>query len=396
MHREDFNILNQDIIYFDSGATTLKPKVLAESISDYYNNYSANVHRGDYDISLKAENLLENSRLSVANFIGASNNEIIFTNNATDSLNKIVLGYFEKYLTSGDEVLLTLSEHASNILPWFELAKRKNIIIKYIELTDDHKVTLDNVKKAVTKNTKVISIAHITNVIGDIRPIKEIIAYAHQNNILTVIDGAQSVPHMSVDVKDLDIDFLAFSAHKMCGPTGVGVLYGKYELLSKMQPLIVGGGMNGSFSVDGEISYNEQPYFYEAGTPNIADIIGFGSVISYLNNIGMDNIHTYERELKNYALKRLKEIDNIIIYNENSESGIITFNYKDIFAQDLAIYLNKYNICLRSGNHCAKILKEEISIKNTCRLSLYFYNTKEEIDKLVEVLKNPNIKNEII
>lgn len=396
MHREDFNILNQDIIYFDSGATTLKPKVLAESISDYYNNYSANVHRGDYDISLKAENLLENSRLSVANFIGASNNEIIFTNNATDSLNKIVLGYFEKYLTSGDEVLLTLSEHASNILPWFELAKRKNIIIKYIELTDDHKVTLDNVKKAVTKNTKVISIAHITNVIGDIRPIKEIITYAHQNNILTVIDGAQSVPHMSVDVKDLDIDFLAFSAHKMCGPTGVGVLYGKYELLSKMQPLIVGGGMNGSFSVDGEISYNEQPYFYEAGTPNIADIIGFGSVISYLNNIGMDNIHTYERELKNYALKRLKEIDNIIIYNENSESGIITFNYKDIFAQDLAIYLNKYNICLRSGNHCAKILKEEISIKNTCRLSLYFYNTKEEIDKLVEVLKNPNIKNEII
>lgn len=396
MYREDFNILNQDIIYFDSGATTLKPKVLAESISDYYNNYSANVHRGDYDISLKAENLLENSRLSVANFIGASNNEIIFTNNATDSLNKIVLGYFEKYLTSGDEVLLTLSEHASNILPWFELAKRKNIIIKYIELTDDHKVTLDNVKKAVTKNTKVISIAHITNVIGDIRPIKEIIAYAHQNNILTVIDGAQSVPHMSVDVKDLDIDFLAFSAHKMCGPTGVGVLYGKYELLSKMQPLIVGGGMNGSFSVDGEISYNEQPYFYEAGTPNIADIIGFGSVISYLNNIGMDNIHTYERELKNYALKRLKEIDNIIIYNENSESGIITFNYKDIFAQDLAIYLNKYNICLRSGNHCAKILKEEISIKNTCRLSLYFYNTKEEIDKLVEVLKNPNIKNEII
>lgn len=396
MYREDFNILNQDIIYFDSGATTLKPKVLAESISDYYNNYSANVHRGDYDISLKAENLLENSRLSVANFIGASNNEIIFTNNATDSLNKIVLGYFEKYLTSGDEVLLTLSEHASNILPWFELAKRKNIIIKYIELTDDHKVTLDNVKKAVTKNTKVISIAHITNVIGDIRPIKEIIAYAHQNNILTVIDGAQSVPHMSVDVKDLDIDFLAFSAHKMCGPTGVGVLYGKYELLSKMQPLIVGGGMNGSFSVDGEISYNEQPYFYEAGTPNIADIIGFGSVISYLNNIGMDNIHTYERELKNYALKRLKKIDNIIIYNENSESGIITFNYKDIFAQDLAIYLNKYNICLRSGNHCAKILKEEISIKNTCRLSLYFYNTKEEIDKLVEVLKNPNIKNEII
>ncbi len=396
MHREDFNILNQDIIYFDSGATTLKPKVLAETISDYYNNYSANVHRGDYDISLKAENLLENSRIAVADFINASNNEIIFTSNATDSLNKIIFGYFLNYLESGDEVLLTLSEHASNILPWFELAKRKNIVIKYIKLTDDHKVTLENVKDSITDKTKVISIAHITNVIGDVRPIKDIIAYAHQNNILTVIDGAQSVPHMSVDVKDLDIDFLAFSAHKMCGPTGLGILYGKYDLLSKMQPLIVGGGMNGSFSVDGEISYNEQPYLYEAGTPNIAGIIGFGSVINYLNNIGMDNISKYEKELRDYAVNRLKEIDDIIIYNENSESGIIAFNYKDIFAQDLAIYLNKYNICLRAGNHCAKILKEEISIKNTCRLSLYFYNTKEEIDKLVEVLKNPNIKSEII
>lgn len=396
MHREDFNILNQDIIYFDSGATTLKPKVLAETMSDYYNNYSANVHRGDYDISLKAENLLENSRIAVADFINASNNEIIFTSNATDSLNKIIFGYFLNYLESGDEVLLTLSEHASNILPWFELAKRKNIVIKYIKLTDDHKVILENVKDSITDKTKVISIAHITNVIGDVRPIKDIIAYAHQNNILTVIDGAQSVPHMSIDVKDLDIDFLAFSAHKMCGPTGLGILYGKYDLLSKMQPLIVGGGMNGSFSVDGEISYNEQPYLYEAGTPNIAGIIGFGSVINYLKNIGMDNISKYEKELRDYAVNRLKEIDDIIIYNENSESGIIAFNYKDIFAQDLAIYLNKYNICLRAGNHCAKILKEEISIKNTCRLSLYFYNTKEEIDKLIEVLKNPNIKNEII
>ena len=230
MHREDFNILNQDIIYFDSGATTLKPKVLAETISDYYNNYSANVHRGDYDISLKAENLLENSRIAVADFINASNNEIIFTCNATDSLNKIIFGYFLNYLESGDEVLLTLSEHASNILPWFELAKRKNIVIKYIKLTDDHKVILENVKDSITDKTKVISIAHITNVIGDVRPIKDIIAYAHQNNILTVIDGAQSVPHMSVDVKDLDIDFLAFSAHKMCGPTGLGILYGKYYL----------------------------------------------------------------------------------------------------------------------------------------------------------------------
>ncbi len=395
MHREDFDLLKQDIIYFDNGATTLKPHLLAEAISDYYNNYSANAHRGDYDISLKVDENFEKSRFLVSDFIGADSNEIIFTNNATDSLNKIVLGYFSHYLEPEDEVLITTSEHASNVLPWFELAKNKGITVSYIPLDNIHHVTLDNVKKSITKHTKVISLAHITNVIGDVRPLKEIIEFAHMNNILVVVDGAQSVPHMKIDVKDLDIDFLAFSAHKMCGPTGVGVLYGKYELLKKMYPLIVGGGMNGSFEANGDVSYNEPPYFYEAGTPNIAGVIGFGKVIEYLNQIGMDNIHKRELELRNYALHRLKEIDDIIIYNEYSQSGIIAFNYKDIFAQDLAIYLNKYHICVRAGNHCAKILKDEINIKNTCRLSFYFYNTEEEIDKLIEVLKNPNIKKEI-
>ena len=396
INRDDFNILNNNIIYFDNGATTLKPLVLSKTISDYYNNYSANAHRGDYNMSLKVDEEYEKSRFLVSEFIGADSNEIIFTSNATDSLNKIVLGYFDKYLNEGDEVLITKAEHASNILPWFELAKRKGIVVKYIELTSEHKVILDNVKKQVTRNTKVISLAHITNVIGDIRPIKEITEFAHLNNIMMVVDGAQSIPHIKLNVKELDIDFLAFSAHKMCGPTGVGVLYGKYELLKKMQPLIVGGGMNGSFEDDGFVSYNEPPHFYEAGTPNIAGVIGFGSIITYLNNMGMDKIHEQEIALRDYAIKKLKQIDNIIIYNEASESGIIAFNYKDIFSQDLAIYLNKYNICVRAGNHCAKILKNELNIKNTCRISLYFYNTKEEIDKLIEVLSNPNIKNEIL
>ncbi len=216
------------------------------------------------------------------------------------------------------------------------------------------------------------------------------------NNILVVVDGAQSVPHMKVDVKELDVDFLAFSAHKMCGPTGVGVLYGKYDLLKKMKPLIVGGGMNGNFDSDGEVLYHEPPHFYEAGTPNIAGVIGFGKVIEYLNKIGMDNIHSYELELKKYAISKLKQLDNIILYNESSKSGIITFNYKGIFSQDLAIYLNKYKVCVRAGNHCAKMLKNEINIKNTCRMSLYFYNTKEEIDILIELLSNPNIKDEIL
>ena len=247
-----------------------------------------------------------------------------------------------------------------------------------------------------SSNTKVISIAHITNVVGDVRPIKEIIEYAHQNNIKVVIDGAQSVPHMKIDVKDLDMDFLAFSAHKMCGPTGVGVLYAKKELLDDIKPIIYGGGMNSSFEFDGTKEYKKMPYVLEAGTPNIAGVIAFGSVINYLNKIGMNNIEKQEKELKNYALSKLKEVKNIIIYNEKSESSIITFNIKNIFAQDLAIYLNKYNICVRAGNHCAKILKDELGIKNTCRMSLYFYNTKEEIDKIVSVLNKPNIINEII
>ena len=396
MNREDFLLLNQNIIYLDNGATSLKPKVISQSISDYYNNYSANAHRGDYDLSLKVDSKYEETRKLVKDFINAkTTKEIIFTSGATDSLNKIIFGFFKNYLKTNDEVLLTKSEHASNILPWFELADELNIKINYIPL-ENLEVTLDNVKRSITPNTKVISIAHITNVVGDIRPIKEIISYAHSKGVLVVVDGAQSVAHMQVDVQELDIDFLAFSAHKMLGPTGVGVLYGKEELLNNMHPIIFGGGMNASFQFDGTRIYNDTPTCFEAGTPNIAGVIGLGEAIKYLNNIGMDKITNYEQNLKKYAISKLKTINDIIIYNENSQSGIITFNIKDIFAQDLAIYLNKYNICIRAGNHCAKILNEDLGIKNTCRISLYFYNTKEEIDYLVKVLSNPNIKEEII
>jgi len=397
MNREDFQILKKDIIYFDNSATTLKPNVLTDSLLDYYNNYSANAHRGDYDISLKVDQMYEKTREIVKEFINAkSTNEVIFTSGTTDSLNKIIFGYFKDKLNQNDEIILTKSEHASNLLPWFEMADDLNLNIKYIELDDKHEVTLENVKKTITEKTKVISIAHISNVVGDIRPIKEIIEYAHKNNILVIIDGAQSVPHIKIDVQDLDIDFLAFSAHKMCGPTGVGILYGKEQLLNNIKPLIYGGGMNASFTNDGIRVYKELPHLLEAGTPNIADVIAFGNVIKYIEQIGVDNISKYEQELKIYAINKLEQNENIIIYNKHSKSGIITFNYKDIFAQDLAIYLNKYNICVRAGNHCAKILKDEINVKNTCRISLYFYNTKEEIDKLCDVLNNKNIKNEIL
>ncbi len=397
MNREDFNVLNTGVIYFDNGATTLKPMILSEAVSDYYNNYSSNAHRGDYQMSIKASSMYEEARHLVACLINAPKaSQIVFTSGTTDSINKIIFGYFKNILNEGDEVLLTKSEHASNLLPWFELADEKGLKIKYIELDSNHEVTMENVIKSITPKTRVISIAHVSNVVGDVRPVKEITEYAHKNNILVLVDGAQSVPHLKVDVQDLDIDFLSFSAHKMCGPTGVGVMYVKENLLNNINPIVFGGGMNADFSTDGTRTYKTMPDKLEAGTPNIAGVIGFGYVIKYLMNIGFDNIHKYEMELKEYAIKRLKEIPEIEIYNEHSKGGIITINYKDIFPQDLSIYLDKYNICTRAGSHCAKILKDEINIKNTCRISLYFYNSMDEIDRLVEVLKNPNIKEEII
>lgn len=397
MNRDDFNMLYSDLIYFDNGATTLKPKVLSQTISDYYNNFSCNASRGDYKLSLKVDEEILKTRDKIKDFINAKDmNEIVFTNNTTDSMNKIIYGYFKYNLKAGDEVLITKAEHASNILPWFELSDEIGINVKYIDLDSNYCVTLENVKKAITSKTKVVSLAYITNVIGDIRPLDEIIDYAHKNNILVVVDGAQAVPHMKIDVQNLDIDFLAFSAHKMCGPTGVGVIYGKEEILKNTYPIIFGGGMNATFTYDKNRRYKDIPYDLEAGTLNIAGIIGFGSVIDYLNNIGISKINQYEKDLRSYAISKLKKVKDLVIYNENSESGIITFNIKDIFSQDLAIYLDKYNICVRAGNHCAKILKDELKVKNTCRISLYFYNTKEEIDKLVTVLSNPNIKKQII
>ncbi len=397
MNRDDFEVLKENYIYFDNGATTFKPNIVLEKIKDYYTKYTANAHRGDYDFSLIVDNLYEQTRKDIKEFINAkSEKEIVFTSGATMSLNQIVFGFFKNYLKKDDEVLITKAEHASNILPWFELEDSNNIKVNYIPLNDDYTLSFESVLNSITDKTKVISIAHITNVVGDVRDIEKIINLAHSKNILVVIDGAQSVPHMKIDVQKLDIDFLAFSGHKMLGPTGIGVMYAKEKYLNNMFPLCYGGGMNASFISDGTREYKEIPYLFEAGTPNIEGVLGLGAAINYLNSIGMYKISTYEKELKKYLVNRLKEIKDIIIYNENTESGIVTFNLKDIFAQDLAVYLNKYHICVRAGNHCAKILKDDLKIKNTCRISLYLYNTKEEIDKLIEVLKNPNLKNELI
>ena len=398
MYRDDFPMLNKDIIYFDNGATSLKPKCVIDKIKDYYENYSANAHRGDYDISFKVDVEYENAREEVMNFINAKKKEeVVFTSGTTDSLNMIAFGFFQKYLEPSDEVLITTSEHASNVLPWFRLSKLIGCKVNFIPLDEDYHVTLDNVKKSITPNTKVISIAGVTNVIGDVRPIKEITRLAHERNIFVVVDGAQSVPHIKTDVQDLDIDFLAFSGHKMLGPTGVGVLYGKYEFLNDLEPVRVGGGMNESFDTVDSVYYKEIPTRLEAGTPNIAGVIGLGEAIRYIKKVGIDKIHEREIYLRNYLIEKLLPTEHIDIINLEADSGIVAFNVEGIFSQDVAYYLNKYNICVRAGNHCAKILKNAIGATNSLRVSLYFYNTETEIDEFVELLKNKQkIEDEMI
>lgn len=389
MNIEDFPMLKEDLIYLDNGATTLKPQCVIDKITEYYTKYSANAHRGDYDISFKVDQEYEKAREIVRNFIHAKyKEEVVFTSGTTESLNMIANGFFGKFLEPNDEILITQSEHASNVLPWFRLSRKLGVVVKYIPLDEHHYVTLESVKKSITPNTKVISLASITNVIGDERPIKEICEFAHENNIFVVMDGAQSVPHRKTDVQDLDVDFLAFSGHKMCGPTGIGILYGKKELLEEMEPQNLGGGMNESFDSPNEVYLKDLPTRLEAGTPNIAGAIGLGEAIKYLESIGMEKIEDYEKNLRAYAINKLILIPHLDILNIESDSGIISFNVTDVFSQDVAYYLNKYKICVRAGNHCAKNLKQETGVQNSLRVSLYFYNTESDIDNLVELLSN--------
>lgn len=389
MNREDFPAIDENLIYFDNSATSLKPKCVIDKMVEYYSKYTSNIHRGDYNNAIRTNKEYDETRDVVKDFIHAKNSdEIVFTSGTTDSMNTIVFGYFKNILNKDDEVLITKSEHASNVLPWFVLEKMGKCTVKYIPLDENHEVTLENVKSSITKNTKVISIAHVSNVIGDVRDIEGIGGVAKENNLYFVVDAAQSVSHINIDVVKSNVSFLAFSGHKMCGPTGVGVLYGKSEYLKDLVPLKYGGGMNESFESDKCYVLKSYPTNLEAGTPPIAEVIGLKEAINYVTSIGVDNIHKHELELKKYLISKIENMDNIIIYNKNSESGIVTFNIKDVFAQDTSIYLNTYGIAIRAGNHCAKILKDEIDIKNTCRISFYIYNTFEEVDKLVDALKN--------
>ncbi len=389
MNREDFEIFKDGLIYLDNAATTMKPNVVVNSVVDYYTKYTANAHRGDYDNSLKVDNEYEGAREKVRKFINADSvNEVIFTKGSTESFNMIVFGFMSGFLKKDDEVILNKGEHASNILPWLALSKKIGFKIKYAKLNDNYELSVESIENEITPKTKVISLAHITNAIGDIRDIEKVGNICKEKDILFVLDATQSIGHIKMDVKKYNVSFMGFSAHKMLGPTGVGVLYGKEELLERLVPMEYGGGMNIAFSSDGEYTLKELPFRLEAGTRNIAGVIGLGSAIDYLENIGMDKIHDYERELKTYLISRMEEVPNIKIYNKNVESGVLLFNVGKYFSQDVAIYLNQFKICIRAGNHCAKMLEEVICDTNTCRASLYFYNTKHDIDVLVDALKD--------
>ena len=387
MFRNKTQMQGHDLVFLDNASTTFKPDSVINAVNQYLNNETSNSHRGDYDLCYNADKRIAEARQTVAKFINANEDEVVFTSGTSMSINLVAYGYAMKYLTKNDEILLTEAEHASNVLPWFKVSEITGCKISYIPLTKEGRLTLENVKKSIGTATKIISIAQVTNVLGYITDVKSIAKLAHENNILLMCDGAQSVPHMKINVKDLDVDFLTFSGHKMCGPTGIGVLYGKYELLDKMDPVFVGGGMNAKFFMNGEVKYLNPPTKFEAGTLNIEGIYGLEAAVQYIENLGLDNIRKYEEDLRKYLISRLEEVPNIVIYNKEAESGIVTFNIKGVFAQDEATYLNSKGIACRSGQHCAKILNDFLKEVATVRCSLYFYNTKEEIDYFVETLK---------
>ena len=396
--RQDFPMLQgkmmqqHPLIYLDNGATTLKPRAVIDAVVKYYEEYGANAHRGDYDLSYFVDQEYQQTREDVAAFLHAESEEIVYTSGATAGLNMVAYGIGERLLQEGDIVLSSEAEHASCVLPWMRVATKCHASLAYIPLQEDGRIEMDMLEQMMNERVKVIALAHIGNVLGYIAPMKEICALAHRYGAIVVVDAAQSAPHMPIDVKDMDCDFLAFSAHKMCGPTGVGILYGKKALLAQMEPMLLGGDSNARFDVCGNIQLKDAPYKFESGTQPIEGIFGLHAAIRYLQAIGMKEIHRYEQQLHAYAVARLKQMDNIILYNENNDTGIITFNVKGVFAQDAATFFNANGIAVRSGQHCAKLLNEVLQTSATIRASLYFYNTKEEIDRFLAVCANATME----
>lgn len=395
--REDFPMLHQkqmqkhQLVYLDNSATSLKPRKVIDAVLNYYENFSVNAHRADYDLSYFVDQEYDAARSAIARFIHAEKNEVVFTSGTSEALNYVAYGY-KKFIQKGDIILSSQAEHASCILPWMRVAQEKGAIIKYIPLDKEGRISIPTFQSVMNEKVKVIALAQISNVLGNQVPIKEICEIAHRNHAIVVVDGAQSAPHIPIDVKALDCDFFAFSAHKMCGPTGIGALYGKIAILSKLDVMMLGGDSNARYYSDGEIILKDVPYRFESGTQPIEAIFGFHAAIQYLEAIGMQNIHEYEKQLHAYAIEKMQTMEHIIILNPNNDTGIITFNIKDVFAQDAASYFNAFGIAVRSGQHCAKLLNDFLQSNATIRASMYFYTSKAEIDIFLDVCSHATKK----
>ncbi|UCZ52565.1 cysteine desulfurase [Bacillus shivajii] len=389
--RKMFPILDQQVngkplVYLDSAATSQKPKQVIDKIDDYYRRYNSNVHRGVHTLGTYATDGYEGAREKVRAFIKAkSTEEIIFTRGTTTAINLVASSYGRDNLGPEDEIVITPMEHHSNIIPWQQVARTTGATLKYIPLQKDGTIDLKDVEETVTDKTKIVSVMHVSNVLGSINPVKEIAKVAHKNGAVMVVDGAQSVPHMSVDVQDLDCDFYAFSSHKMCGPTGVGVLYGKKEHLEKMEPVEFGGEMIDFVGLY-ESTWKELPWKFEGGTPIIAGAIGLGEAIDFLNEIGMDNILEHEHKLAQYAISRLAEIDGVEVYGPKERAGVVTFNCDDVHPHDVATVLDAEGVAVRAGHHCAQPLMKWLDVTATARASFYLYNTEEDVDAFVNAL----------
>lgn len=375
-----------DLVYLDTGATSLKPKYVLDKMSEYYSNYGVNVHRGVYELSYKATDEYDVAREKVAQFINADFEEVFFTRNVSEALNFVALVYGKINLNEGDVVITSELEHHSNVLPWMKICEEKKAILKYIPLNDDGRITIDNFKSVMSEKVKVVALNYISNVMGYMSPIEEIIKIAHSYNAIVVVDAAQAVAHMKIDCKKMDVDFLAFSGHKMMGPTGVGVLYGKRDILRLLPPLYYGGDMNDEVNKY-DVTVKDIPFRFEVGTPAIAEVIGLGAAIDFIQSIGFRQIHEHTKALYEYAIDKLNKIEGITIYNKSPEVPIIAFNINGVHPHDAATIFDEAKICLRAGHHCAQLLTKWLECVGTLRGSFYIYNDLNDVDKFVDKVK---------
>ena len=388
--RKDFPILeDRKISYLDSGATTQKPVQVISAVEDFYKKYNANPHRGAYSLSIEATEKYEDTRSKIAKFINARHREeIIYTKNATESFNLIAYSYGMEKLKKDDEIVISIMEHHSNLVPWQKVSKVTGSKLNYMYLNSEYEIPDGEIESKITDKTKIVGITHVSNVLGTINDVKKIIKYAHKKGAIVVVDASQSIPHMKIDVQELDADFLVFSGHKMLAPLGIGVLYGKRELLNNMTPFLMGGDMI-EYVYEQETTYAPLPNKFEAGTQNVEGVIGLGSAIDYIEKIGYDNIQKIENEVVSYAVQELSKLDYLTLYltpNREHHSSVISFNINGVHPHDVASILDAEGVCVRSGNHCAQPLMRYLGIDSTCRASFYIYNTNEDVDRLVEAL----------